>query len=254
MPSAAADPQRKSLLVLTIATLAGLAILCGLGFWQLQRLEWKQRIIATMQARLKEPAAILPPRAIWPALATASNEYRKFKITGTFDHAKETLVFRAAGKGQLGPVYHVVTPLQRDDGSVVLVNRGFIPQALRDPAKRSAGQVTGRVSITGFLRLAESRNMFTPDDTPDKGVWYSRDPQAIIQHLKLKQAAPFVLDADTSPNPGGWPRGGVTTVKIPNNHLSYAWTWFGLAATLLAVYSLFVWQMQKRRSGSGRSR
>ncbi|MCC2099316.1 MAG: hypothetical protein KDJ29_20670 [Hyphomicrobiales bacterium] len=121
-----------------------------------------------------------------------------------------------------------------------------LPERLRDPASRKAGLPAGDTTVTGYLRLAEARNMFTPADTPAKGVWYSRDPRAMAQYLKLKNAAPFILEADETPNPGGWPKGGVTSVKIPNNHLSYAWTWFGLAATLAGVYIAFLLRRRSR--------
>lgn len=241
-PTSIADgdpPPQGSLVWPGIITVIAFAILCGLGLWQLQRLEWKQAIIASMQERMTGPAAPLPPDAVWPALASAGNEYRRYTVSGTFDHAKETYIFRASGKGQLGPVYHVITPLKRADGSTVLINRGFVPDNLRDPARRMAGQIAGTVTISGFLRLTETRNMFTPADSPAKRIWYTRDPQAIIHQLKLNRAAPFLLDASEAPNPGGWPKGGVTSVKIPNNHLSYAWTWFGLAGVLLAVFGAF---------------
>jgi surfeit locus 1 family protein len=237
-----APVQRKSLLWPGLFTLASFTILCGLGVWQLQRLEWKQGVIANMQARMNASAVMLPREAEWPIVdALRDSEYRKYRVTGTFDHARELLIFRAAGARQIGPVYHVITPLRLADGSTILINRGFVPQTLKDPAKRSGGQISGPVTITGYLRKAEQRNSFTPADTPDKGLWYSRDPKAMASHLKLQRAAPFLIEADSIGNPGGWPKGGVTSVKIPNNHLSYAWTWFGLAGALLAVFGVFAW-------------
>ena len=242
MTAGQTQKQQRSLMGPGLFALVAFAILCWLGVWQLQRLEWKQGIIAKMQARMGKPPLPLPRAHEWPIMnALRETEYRKYHVTGTFDHTKEVLIFRAAGKRQLGPVFHVITPLSRADGSTVLINRGFVPHALRDQAKRSAGQIGGPVIITAYLRKAEPRNSFTPVDTPDKGIWYSRDPEAMASHLKLENAAPFLLDADSTPNPGGWPKGGVTSVKIPNNHLSYAWTWFGLAGALLAVFGVFVW-------------
>ena len=247
-PSIAPEiPQRRgSLMWPSVFAIAAFTILCGLGIWQLQRLQWKQGVIAQMQAQMSAEATTLPRAAEWPILnALKESEYRKFRVRGIFDHAREVFIFRAKGTRQLGPVYHVVTPLQRPDGSIVLINRGFVPEALRDQAKRSAGQLSRTVTITGYLRKAELRNSFTPADTPQKGVWYTRDPQAMTDHLKLQRAAPFLIEADGAPNPGGWPKGGVTSVKIPNNHLSYAWTWFGLAATLLAVFSAYAWSRRR---------
>ena len=235
-PAADAPARGRGFLLLTVCAACGIAILCSLGFWQLQRLAWKEGVITQMQAQMRAPARALPPQEQWPALTGPKAEYSKYRASGRFDHDKEILIFRAAGKGSLGPAYHVLTPLHLTGGGTVLVNRGFVPEAKRAAETRKEGQIEGPVTITGYLRLAEARNMFTPADTPDKGIWYSRDPQAMAKFLKLENAAPFILEADTTPTPGGWPKGGVTSVKIPNNHLSYAWTWFGLAATLAGVY------------------
>jgi surfeit locus 1 family protein len=90
------------------------------------------------------------------------------------------------------------------------------------------------------MRRPETRNAFTPADEPDKNLWFTRDPAALAAHWSLSDAAPFSIDADAAPNPGGWPKGGATVMTIPNNHLSYALTWFALAATLAAVTAVFV--------------
>ncbi|MBM3608400.1 MAG: SURF1 family protein, partial [Alphaproteobacteria bacterium] len=129
----------------------------------------------------------------------------------------------------------------------VLVNRGFVPERLRDAMSRSTGQVEGAVRITGHIRAAETRSAFTPADTPEKGVWYTRDPRAMAAYLKLPDAAPFVIDADGPENPGGWPKPGAARIRIPNNHLSYALTWFGLAATLLGVFAACGWRRLRER-------
>lgn len=234
--------RRGSQTVLSIFALAGIALLTGLGIWQLRRLEWKLGIIARMESRMNGPASALPPESIWPALAASDSEYTKFRLRGTFDHAREAFVFRAAGEKQAGPGYHVLTPLLLPGGAAVLINRGFVPERLKNPAARAAGQITGDVTITGVLRMAEERNSFTPDDKPETRIWYTRDPLAIADALRLQRAAPFVIDADAKANPGGWPQGGAARVRIRNDHLSYALTWFALALTLLAIYALFVWQ------------
>ncbi len=246
-PSAGTGPRGgRGAMLLSVLVLLGLAVLLSLGFWQLHRLEWKREILARIGANMNAAPLPLPPQSQWQALAQAGNAYKKFEFRGEFDHSKEALIFRAAGQRNLGPVYHILTPLRLADGSYVIVNRGFVPERFRDSAKRSAGQVRGLVTVTGFLRLAERRNMFTPADAPDKRVWYSRDPMAIARHFKLAKASPFVIDADATASPGGWPKGGVTSIRgIPNNHLSYAWTWFGLAATLAGVYIVLLW---RRRS------
>ena len=111
---------------------------------------------------------------------------------------------------------------------------------MKEPARRAAGQIAGEVTVTGLMRPPEKRNTFTPADEPDQNLWFTRDPAALGRALGLTDAAPFSVDADADGNPGGWPKGGATVMTIPNNHLSYALTWFALAATLAGVALAFM--------------
>jgi surfeit locus 1 family protein len=119
----------------------------------------------------------------------------------------------------------------------VIVNRGFVPLDLKDPAAR--GEIEGRTHVTGLMRQPESRNFFTPADDPETGQYFTRDPALIAHHFGLAPAAPFSVDADPGPAPGGWPRGGASELTFPNNHLAYALTWFGLALALAGVFIAF---------------
>jgi surfeit locus 1 family protein len=170
---------------------------------------------------------------------------------GRFQHPREVLVHTVLSepKGRFaGPGYWVLTPLELDDGAVVIVNRGFVPANRRDPATRADGQVAGRVSVTGLLRRPEPGNWFTPDNDPPRGQWYRRDPHAIAAAFGLARVAPFMIDADAAPNPGGLPQGGETRLSFPNNHLGYALTWFGLAAALAGVFGVFAWQQVRQQT------
>jgi surfeit locus 1 family protein len=229
----------RALIVPAIATLVMSAILIGLGVWQLQRLAWKNAILATIEARTKAPPEALPPVSAWSRLKPADYEYRRVALAGTFDNAKEALVFRGTADG-VG--YFVMTPLRLQDGGTVLVNRGFVPTDRKDTATRADGEPKGLVHVVGLMRGPESRNMFTPADDPAKGQFFTRDPDLIAAHDGLIDAAPFTVDADAAPNPGGWPRGGATELAIPNNHFSYALTWFGLALSLVGVFFSFAWR------------
>ncbi len=232
---------------LFLSVLIGAALLSSLGVWQVRRLAWKENLLAQIAARRDAPHAPLPPRAAWPGLKPEDYDYRHVALRGVFDHAKEAYIFRASADGAAGgsPGYEVVTPLAIDGGGVVFVNRGFVPAELKDPASRPAGQTAGEVEIVGLMRRPEDRNLFTPPDEPAKKLWFTRDPAALATHWGLKEAAPFSVDADATPNPGGWPKGGATVMNIPNNHLSYALTWFALAATLIAVAGAYVWRKEK---------
>ncbi len=238
----------RALVAPALATLLAGAMLVGLGAWQLKRLAWKEALLARIEARAKAPPQALPPPAQWATLAPDGYEFRHVVATGSYDHAAETLILRASAEG---PGYHVVTPLRVAGWGTVLVDRGFVPEALRDPARRRAGAPTGTVAVTGLLRAPEPRNLFTPADDVARGQFFTRDPASIAAFHGIADAAPFSIDADTS-NPGGWPRPVEVAPNIPNNHLSYALTWFGLAIGLAGVFIAYAWSRLRHRDGMGR--
>jgi surfeit locus 1 family protein len=210
------------------------AFLVSLGIWQLQRLAWKEGLIAQIEARAKAPPTALPDPDQWPSLDPQSYEYRHVELDGTLENDKEALVFRPSGGGAMQePGYLVLTPLRLASGAYVIVNRGFVTEANKDPSTH----------IIGLMRQPESRNFFTPADNPASGQYFTRDPALIAAHFGLSNAAPFSIDADAAPlPPGSWPKGGATVLAFPNNHLSYALTWFGLALALLGVFIAFARQ------------
>ncbi|MDB5570139.1 MAG: SURF1-like protein [Hyphomicrobiales bacterium] len=246
-PASSLPARWRSLAAPGIASLLAFALMASLGVWQLRRLEWKEAIIARIDARVNAAPAPLPAPDAWASLAPDDYEYRKVRVRGVFDHAREAHVFQAAGARTREPGFLVLTPLVLASGAQVVVNRGFVPQRLEKPQTRAAGQVAGEVDVTGLMRAPEARNLFTPPDQPDKAVFHVRDPASIAQAYGLSRAAPFTIDADETPVPGNWPQGGATTLNIPNKHLAYAWTWFGLAATLLGVFGAFAWRRLKGR-------
>ena len=229
----------RPLLVPAIFTLIVGGILVGLGIWQLDRLAWKDAIVARIEARTTAAPQPLPPREGWDALKPDDYEYRRVTVAGRFDNAKEAYILRASSDG---PVYHVLTPLALAGGGTVLVDRGSVPAERRDPKTRLEGQPQGEVTVIGLMRPPEARNAFTPPDEPAKDRFYTRDPAEIATHFQLNDAAPFVVDADATPNPGGWPKGGATIVEVPNNHFSSALTWFGLALGLFTVFVSWAWK------------
>jgi surfeit locus 1 family protein len=216
--------------------LFGFAVLVGLGTWQVERLHWKLGLIAEVTTRTNLKPVPLPAPADWKNLDLAQWDYRPVTLRGHFRHDLEVRVYTYLGepKGKLGGAgYWVMTPLVLDGGGTVIVNRGFVPLNRADPAARAAGQVPGEVTVTGLLRLPQDRNFFTPADEPAKHLFFTRDPKAIAADYHIAGAAPFTVDANAAPNPGGLPQGGETTVDFPNNHLQYAITWYGLAAILV---------------------
>jgi surfeit locus 1 family protein len=243
-----ADPGPIRALVLpALLSLIALAVLIGLGTWQLQRMAWKQALIDQIETRAYgEPGTILPP-ADWTTWRAEQDEFRRVRVTGAFLHGFETPVYGLAPGQRGAPAqgYYLMTPLRLQDGAIVMVNRGFVPTDLRDPAKRPQGQLSGEVTVTGLVRAPEERNPFTPADDPARNTWFARDPQAIARAHSLSQVAPFYVEADATPNPGGWPKGGQTRLELPNNHLQYAFTWYGIALTLVGVFTAFAWRRLK---------
>ncbi|HEX3808491.1 MAG TPA: SURF1 family protein [Rhizomicrobium sp.] len=226
-------PYFHPLLKPTLWFIPAFAFLIGLGIWQLERLQWKEGLIAEMNSHM-HAASIDADAAL--KLGDAA-QYRRVALTGTFDNAKEAYAFTTGPDGN--PVYHVIAPFRLSDGRVFLVDRGLIPTGLRDPQTRQAGQHTGTQNLAGIWRTPDAPGLFTPSPDAAHRVWYARDVAGIAKADGVKLAAPVIIEADPTPNPGGWPKGGQTVVDLPNSHLEYAITWFGLAAGLLGVFLAF---------------
>jgi surfeit locus 1 family protein len=234
---------RPRLLAPTALTLAMLALLLGLGSWQVQRLHWKEALIAERDGRLAARPVALP--ALSPATPPEALDdlaFRRVAVRGRFLHQAELLLVAPALSGAAG--YHVITPLERSDGGVVLVSRGWIPYHLEAPESRAQGQVEGQVRIAGIARATSRQGLFVPDNSPETGLWYWRDLGGMAAHLGL-EAPPLLIEAGPAPNPGGYPLGGQTRIELKNDHLGYAITWYALAAALVGVYLLYLRQARK---------
>jgi surfeit locus 1 family protein len=226
----------------TLAALGALAVLLALGTWQVERLHWKQALIAEREAQLAAPPEPLPAETDdWRAW-----DFRRVTVAGDFDHDREQLFGVAAVDGRVG--HHVLTPLIRADGPPVLVDRGWVPADQAHPAARRQGQLEGQVEITGIARYrGDGRpGWFTPDNEPEQRLWYSYDLPALEAAVGL-ELLPVVVEADAMPNPGGLPIGGQARLALPNDHLQYAITWYGLAAGLVAIYVAFSLERGGRR-------
>jgi surfeit locus 1 family protein len=228
-------PYFKPLLVPTLWLVPMLVILCGLGTWQIQRLQWKEGLLAKIHEGLTAPPVAL--RDALSALDSAhidDADYRRVKVHGLFENGEEIFFFTTSQDGDA--VYHVITPFLMDDGHTLLVDRGYIPMELPGTAALKAGDLNGPRTIVGVLRAPAAPGWFTPPIEKAKRIVHTRDPETLAKAFDVKNVFPMFLEADATPNPGGWPKGGVTVVDLPNNHLQYAITWFGLALGLLGVY------------------
>jgi len=218
------------------------AALLALGTWQVQRLHWKQGLIAERNAAHAAPPLELSEIPDNPVKA----EIRRVRVAGIFLHDKEFLLGPRSFRST--PGLHVITPLRRDGGALVLVDRGWVPLTMRDPAARAAGQLRGRVTIIGVLRAGGRKSDWIPENDPDSGIWHYIDAPAMAARAGLSAMPDFVIAAGPAANPGGLPIGGRARRPLPNSHLRYAVTWYALAAVLLVIYVLY---HVKRDDGAG---
>lgn len=235
----------------TLAFAAALALafagFVSLGLWQVQRMHWKQALIARVEARVDAAPVAPPARDAWSTIDAENDEYRRVALTGRFLPVAET---RTQAVTALGAGSWVLAPLRTETGDIVLVNRGFVPVG-----ERVAPPPAGAVRIEGLLRLSEPAGGFLRRNAPTQDRWYSRDVAAIARARGLSgdAVAPFFVDAVQIPGASGWPRGGLTVVTFRDSHLSYALTWFGMALlTAIAGLRLFVLSGGLRQDRRGR--
>jgi surfeit locus 1 family protein len=234
----------------TLITLPMLIALVGLGVWQLERLEWKEDLIRERQSRSRAPAMALPDSLDRPA----SLEYQAVRVRGRFLHASEFYLAARTFEGRVG--LHVVTPLALDNGRLLLVDRGWIPDGHRDPATRPEGQVPGEVDLTGLVRRPgwNGPTWLEPDNQPNENLWFWVDPGAMAAAAGLDRViAEIYLDAGPAENPGGWPKGGQTRIDLPNDHLQYTLTWFTLALALAVIYVVYHLRRDSQDTDGGSS-
>ncbi|AMD44619.1 SURF1 family protein [Bordetella holmesii] len=219
----------RTLVVLSIAAVLTFTALCALGTWQLQHRTSKHALIAQVHAHLQAPRVPAPRASLWPTLSSAKDEYRRVHALGRYDFGRQTLVKAVT---EMGDGYWVMTPLLRDDGSTILVNRGFVLPAWRQPPQESEDIV-----VTGLLRMGEPPWGFLRRNDAAAGRWYSRDVRGIAQARGLGAVAPYFIDSDATPgavNPSRQPADGLTVLRFADHHLVYAITWYALAGLVMA--------------------
>ncbi|MFC5443722.1 SURF1 family protein [Rhizobium halophytocola] len=219
-----------------MAALVAFAILISLGNWQVRRLHWKEALLSDIETR-RTAAVALPLEDIRRMVADGQDvDYRRATASGHFLNDKERH-FLSTYQGEAG--FNVYTPLALDDGRYLFVNRGFVPYDLKAPDKRAAGLPADAVTVTGLARgrLAAKPSSLVPDNDAAKNIFYWKDLDGMAASVGLPsdKVLPFFIDADDTPVPGGWPKGGVTLIDLPNSHLEYAITWYGLALALAGV-------------------
>jgi surfeit locus 1 family protein len=241
-------PRRGGFVLFALFILVAVGVLLALGTWQLDRLSWKEALIAELDAKLSAKPTDLPARERWQRLDRAADEFRRVAFPAEFLTGQEALVYTSGSSlrpDAVGPGYWVFAPARLTGGSLVMVNRGFVPEGKQNPDTRKDGQVAGAVEIAGVMRWPEVRGEFTPKDEPEKGLWFARDPAAMAAAKKWGNVAPFYIDQEAPSAPGGLPKVGPLKASLPNNHLQYAVTWYGLAAVILIAAIVF-WRARRR--------
>jgi len=246
MPVVGAGRRRGGLLLPGVVVLGALAVLIGLGTWQLERKAWKEGLIETLEQRLAADPVALPSPEQWPNLSPAENEFRRVVVYATFEPNDEALVYTTGSAFRpdvTGLGYWVFAPAKLANGAAVVLNRGFIPEGERNPSTHSV--LAGRVPLVGVMRWPDPRGWFTPSDDPGRNLWFVRDHLAMAAAKGWGEVAPFFVELETPSGYANLPRYGRLKVSLRNDHLQYALTWYGLAAVLVIVAGL--WMRSRRR-------
>ena len=229
---------RPRVLIATLLALVVTGVFVVLGIWQVERLHWKLDLIARVDQRVHAPAVPAPAEDRWAGVTREADEYRHVELTGEFVNADEVQIYVPT---KHGPGYWVMTPLKRDDGTYVMVNRGFVPENLKSPESRKAPE--GQVTVKGLLRISEDKGwLFSRANDPEHKTWYRRDIGSITSTFGLSPAAPYFVDEELGTDPEAYPRGGLTVIEFRNSHLSYAITWFAMALLTLVGYAVVLRQ------------
>lgn len=239
--------MRISTFIILACMAAGIAFLSSLGFWQLKRLAWKENLIQSVEDRRKaDPKTLDEIASLWQE--NHDVDFMTVKASGIFDHTKEQFYY-VTKQGVVG--WHVYTPLTLENGRVLIVNRGFVPDPLKDQSKRIDGLTSGLVNIVGLARNAPSQkpNSLVPNNDLEKNIYHWKSITQMVSQMGDKMQTnfyTFFVDAGVNASKGTYPQSGSTRITFPNSHLSYAFTWFGLAFALLGVGSYFLYSRNKQ--------
>ena len=236
--------QFRPLLWPTLFALPALLVLLWLGTWQLQRLEWKNQLIADFESRATAAPIDLPWGDVGPEM-----EFRRLALTGSFDHSREVFMTGRTYEGNAG--FHIVTPFTLTDGRIVLVNRGWVSESYRDQSKREFTLTEGEVTLPAILRFPGKKGYFVPENEPENGFWFTLVPSQIVKHLGLEGRAESDIYAATirTSETIKLPIAARTETNLRNSHLGYAITWYGIACALIGVYFAFHHQAGRLRFG-----
>ncbi len=220
-------------LLATLFTLIGIGVLCTLGSWQLQRLEWKRELLSGLEEEYRKDAG---QTLLGPADIDEKFQFRRGTIRATYLPGTQILIAPRTHDGEAG--MHVLAAAALADGSTLLVNRGWAPQGAQP-----GPPPPDRDLLTGLFRPPPARNAFTPKNLPEENQWYHPDPDDIAQRFGLENIRPYILYLETQDDELFITQ--ATAPNLNNNHLQYAAFWFAMAGVLAVIYVLRFWVIKR---------
>jgi cytochrome oxidase assembly protein ShyY1 len=249
----AISATQRRIIGLGIFTLLTLALLIGLGVWQLQRRVEKHALIAALTERLAAAPEALPSAAQWNGMTPARDEFRRVRVSATYKARPDAMVYSSGSairEDISGPGTWAFMPARLPTGETIVINTGFVQNTMQDRAQQDRAVtrlVTGvPVTLTGYIRFPESTSALTPSENPAKRLWFTRDHIAMARALGWGEVAPFYIDLEQPVPESGIPKPGPLEVHLKDDHLQYAITWFGLAGAVLIAFGVWL-QGQRRR-------
>lgn len=225
----------------TVISVPALIVLLALGTWQMNRLAWKEGLIRAFAERVNAEALTTAP----PVGALDDLEYRRVRLSGRYLNDQEMFLAGRTFNGRGG--WAILTPFRSDEGALVIVDRGWVPLDRKDPRTRQQSLIEGPTTVEGLIRRPNLRTYFTPENEPNKNLWFSADVQAMAKKAGLPEVRPYLIEGLRQVIPGGFPVGGEIQVALRNDHLQYAITWYSLAIALVVIYVLFHLKLERER-------
>ncbi len=232
-------------------TIVMVALLIGLGVWQLQRRAEKHALIAALTDRATASPVPLPPPSEWQRLTPEHDEFRRVTFAATYAKLPDAMVYSAGSavrEDVSGPGTWAFLPTRLPSGETIVIDAGFVANTMQERSvqdRQVEKLVTGApVALTGYLRFPEAAGWLTAAENRDTRLWFTRDHLAMARALGWGEVAPFYVDLETPVPDNGIPKPGPLSPHLRDEHMQYAITWFALAAALLIAFA--VWARGRR--------
>ena len=221
---------RRTIFILIIG-LAGIAVLLSLGTWQVQRLTWKQGILAEIDAKISGVPIALPA-----APNVTTHKYQPVEISGRFVESRIRVL---VSQKLIGAGYRIIQPFQTQD-RVILIDRGFVKIDQIEDLRND------QASVLGNLHWPDEVDDYTPEPDMKRDIWFARDVTALADTLNTDPI--LVIAREITPDSEKVSPIPISSSGIPNDHLQYAITWFALAAVWAGMSGLFLIGTRRRKS------